>query len=448
MKMLLKAGIAALLPAFLPFCAAAQLTDDHCAIDLLYKELRAKNPAFDAQLAQNVQALETRMAADMGSAQKTAATKYKVQVVFHFVLDSGQVKQLGGATGIQTRVNSQIAQLNTDWNARNPDSVKTPAPFKALRGNMGVEFVLAKRDPLGKATPGYEIVYTKSASYDIQGNTAGSTVAYSDAKYKSSGGAAAWDPQRYYNVWVLNMLPAGVLGIATPPRRPPFDLFPEEEQGTCILYSAFGRRSNAGEYYGFPQAEMGRTLTHETGHFFNLFHVWGSDNTCSDDDGIGDTPLQATNTANDAPTFPVLDACTGTGSGIMFMNFMDYAIDTAQSLFTKGQVTAVHTDLDAGGLRNSLILAATTAVSELPQPAATMTAYPNPAANDCRVRFGKAVSGSIQLVDLLGRELQRNTVDKSMEVRIDLNRFAPGVYMLNFIGERGAAGATMRLIKE
>ena len=37
---------------------------------------------------------------------------------------------------------------------------------------------------------------------------------------------------------------------------------------------------------------LGRTVTHELGHFFNLDHTFANDNGCggSDDDGVADTP--------------------------------------------------------------------------------------------------------------------------------------------------------------
>ncbi len=36
----------------------------------------------------------------------------------------------------------------------------------------------------------------------------------------------------------------------------------------------------------------GRTLTHETGHFFYLYHIWGDEPNCDADDYIDDTLKQ------------------------------------------------------------------------------------------------------------------------------------------------------------
>ena len=42
----------------------------------------------------------------------------------------------------------------------------------------------------------------------------------------------------------------------------------------------------------YPPYNLGRTTTHELGHYFNLFHLWG-DNYCGDD-WVNDTPTRGT----------------------------------------------------------------------------------------------------------------------------------------------------------
>lgn len=430
--------------------AAAQNSplSDQCGTDLLYGALRSRNPAFDAQLSGQLEQLRNASGSYLQNeaAGKASAGPYKIQVVFHIVLDSNRVAQLGGAAGIAARVTSQMQQLNDDWNARNADSVKIPAPFKPLYANMAVQFVLATKTPSGAPTPGYEIVYTNKASFDVQTGTTGSTYGFSDVKYASSGGAAAWDPGKYYNVWVTNMTPLGILGMATPPPHPPFDAFPAAEQGTVILYGAFGRRTSPSQFFSFPQAQAGRTLTHETGHFLNLFHTWGSDNSCNDDDGVGDTPLQATSTPNNAPAFPVFDGCTGSGSGIMFMNFMDYAIDTAQYLFTKGQSAATRTELDPGGLRHSLVAAAL----ELPFSGAAVRELrlrPNPAGQRFQILISIPDAEKAVVYDLTGRQLLSLQVSGQQTPEVDCSQLTAGSYYVGLYSRSGQLLGATRLAK-
>jgi len=433
-----------------PFTSYGQVSDPtKCGLDLVNQQIKTTNPNFDLQLATTISELHDKVEQSSltnAAAKPTSGVPYTIHVVFHFVLDSAQVIQLGRDTGIQHRITSQLLQLNTDWNARNPDSIKIPVPFKPLYSNMQVNFVLATKDPNGNPTPGYEIKYTNKPSFDLQTGTTGTQLAFSDAKYTSAGGTDAWDPQKYYNVWVLNMTPAGVLGFSTPPPHPPYDFFPAAEQGSCIFYGAFGRKTYPSQYFTYVQATMGRTLTHESGHFFNLFHTWGTDTTCNDDDGISDTPLQGGPTHNDSPTFPVLDKCSPSFPGIMFMNFMDYAIDTAQCLFTKGQTAASHIELEPGGLRYSLTQSATSITNINTRIIATI--YPNPVQNICIIELTGNDVAILSVNDIVGRTVQVIAVNGVQRLNVDFSKLSKGTYFIKMLNKTGQLLRVDRIIKE
>ena len=103
---------------------------------------------------------------------------------------------------------------------------------------------------------------------------------------------------------------------------------------------------------------MGRTTTHEVGHYLNCWHIWGdessSEDPCSLDDNVTDTPNQMKENSG-VPTFPDLSqSCPNTGpNGTMFMNFMDYTHDSITKMFTAGQVIRMHATLK--GPRESLL---------------------------------------------------------------------------------------------
>ncbi len=428
--------------------AQAQTAGHKCGIDLVNEQLKATNPDFDAQIAASQLQARQRTDAYQAAATNMRGTKapYEIKVVFHIVVDSAQFRQMGSAAGIQARVITQMNQLNTDWNAHNADSVKIPAAFKPLYGNMNVHFSLATKTPTGVSTPGYEIVITNKNSFDAQTGTIGSTYGFSDVKYSSTGGASAWDPTDYYNVWITNMTPAGILGLSTPPRRPPYDAFPVAEQGTVILYGAFGRRTSSSQYFTYTQAQGGRTLTHETGHFFNLFHTWGSTDDCTDDDNISDTPPQAKATPNNSPAYPVLDACSGTAPGIMFMNFMDYAVDSAQSLFTKGQVAMSAADLEPGGLRHSLVQTPT-GIGNQPQAVEAFRIYPNPVQQQCVVEVASKLATRAVVMDVTGRAVQQVSLINGQQT-LDLSAVAPGLYYIQGFNRAGQLIASGKIIRQ
>ncbi|MDQ0106607.1 hypothetical protein J2T02_001718 [Chitinophaga terrae (ex Kim and Jung 2007)] len=238
-----------------------------------------------------------------------------IPVVVHVVLDDT-------AAVTTEQVISQIEVLNRDYNAANPDVSQVPAVWKSLVGNTRINFCLAQRTPSGEPTNGIVKVKTPAGqSYSV-------TNGAPDVKYNSTGGSNAWDTRKYLNIWVTR-ISNSYLGIAAPKGFG----YPAEQEGVVIQYTAFGTTGSVGKVY-----DLGRTTTHEIGHFFGLKHIWGDDNgDCSDDDGIKDTPLQGANTFG-CPTFPVTDQCTPAAPGIMFMNYMDYTDDACMHLFTNGQV--------------------------------------------------------------------------------------------------------------
>ncbi|KAG8860467.1 hypothetical protein FRB91_002817 [Serendipita sp. 411] len=71
----------------------------------------------------------------------------------------------------------------------------------------------------------------------------------------------------------------------------------------------------------WTQYNIGRTLTHEVGHWTGLYHVF--EGGCSDGDGLTDTPPQGTETRG-CPTGK--DSCPGGGVDSIH-NYMDYSDD-------------------------------------------------------------------------------------------------------------------------
>ncbi len=94
--------------------------------------------------------------------------------------------------------------------------------------------------------------------------------------------------------------------------------------------SAFGVGSGCGVVNAQAPFNLGRTLTHEVGHYFLLDHIWG--NGCNRDDDVADTPNQARDYGG-CPQVGV-SSC---GSMDMHMNYMDYVNDACMYMFSNGQ---------------------------------------------------------------------------------------------------------------
>ena len=89
---------------------------------------------------------------------------------------------------------------------------------------------------------------------------------------------------------------------------------------------------------------LGRTATHEIGHWLNLKHIWGDEPACATDDDVIDTPIQS-NKSIGCNVFPKTDLCSLNYPGIMFQNYMDYSNDSCLSVYTFGQSARIDATL-------------------------------------------------------------------------------------------------------
>jgi hypothetical protein len=233
----------------------------------------------------------------------------------------------------QAQVTSQIAVLNRDFRAKNLDKSKVPTVWKGLVADPMIEFELATKDPDGNPTNG--ITYTQTAQTSFGDDDS--------VKSSATGGKDPWNPSKYLNIWVCTfaVTPTGqLLGYAQFPGGP------AETDGVVILNTAFGTKGSAA-----PPFDLGRTTTHEVGHYLNLRHIWGDTPDCSGGDFVDDTPNAETPNFG-KPSFPSI-SCGNGPSGDMFMNYMDYVDDDSMFMFTPGQVSRMHATLE--GPRKSLV---------------------------------------------------------------------------------------------
>lgn len=257
--------------------------------------------------------------------EKTSAIT-TIPVVFH-VLYNTTAENISDA-----RILEQLNVMNKDFSRTNADAGNTPSAFQGISSATNVQFCLAKRDPSGAATTGIHRVSTTVTSFP-----SGTSM-----KFAASGGADAWDRNSYLNFWVCN-LGSGLLGFATFPGGT------ANIDGVVCLYSSVGGPAAPGTAVPY---HLGRTATHEVGHWLNLYHIWGDDgSSCSGSDQVGDTPNQAGSNFG-CPSYPRTDACTAALPGVMFMNYMDYTDDGCMNAFSAGQSARI--DATINGTRASL----------------------------------------------------------------------------------------------
>jgi hypothetical protein len=213
------------------------------------------------------------------------------------------------------QIQSQIDVLNQDYTATNPDFSNTPAEFAGVAANVGITFELVK-------------INRKSTTKSSWGTR--------DAMKKTKqGGLDPTTPSTTLNMWACT-IGGGILGYAQ---------FPGgtlATDGVVIDSNYFGLSSAASYPYN-----LGRTASHEVGHWMNLRHIWG-DASCGND-LVSDTPVHKTSNFG-VPVYPYVSTCLPAHNE-MTMNYMDYTDDRGMYMFTNGQKARMTALFVAGGAR-------------------------------------------------------------------------------------------------
>lgn len=255
---------------------------------------------------------------------------YRIPVVVHVVHLGEPVGQ--GTHLSMERIESQIQVLNEDFRRKKGTRGFNTHPDS---GDARIEFFLAQKDPYGNDTNGVVRIDASEFKDPVQFT---SFTYYADLSY--------WDPEYYLNIWTEPMpedLTDIVLGHATGPVTdlPGADRFlpgePEYREGILVNAAHFGISDLDSDY------NLGRTLTHETGHYLGLLHTWGT-GECETNDYCEDTPPV------DRHNAPV--ACDG--QPVMRSNYMTFHPDRMLNIFTNDQIARMHYVLENSAYRKTL----------------------------------------------------------------------------------------------
>ncbi len=222
--------------------------------------------------------------------------------------------------------------------------------FRRVPGTRGwgagvdteIEFQLATIDPWGQPTNGVDYVVS-DAWADLERNL-------EDEPMKL---ASYWDKDRYFNIWTVRQIDDGsILGYAFKPESG------YDRDGIVVKYNCFGTLSAGGQF--LPGNNLGRTTTHEIGHWLSLDHPFhdhtGGTNGCHQGfctqtgDKICDTPPAA------APSYGVFSARK---NSCVFdvpdlpdnpRLYMDYLNDAGLNLFSPQQAAQMRAVLQMTNL--------------------------------------------------------------------------------------------------
>lgn len=251
-----------------------------------------------------------------------------IPIVFHVVGNSSVQSLL-----TENRISAQIKQLNRDFSMTNEDFANVPNPFKPWAATTAkISFELKQ---IVRKT-------TSQTSFQLPALD----FCQDPIKLASLGGSNAINTENNLNVWAgntFNEKELDLLGYAIFPwwrlEYPCVDAV----DGVVVHHATVGSTSSPNPGV-FADYNLGRTLTHEVGHYLGLYHIW---NDCADTvccRALPDLPAQKGPNAG-KPTFPNrANSCPGaigtpaTQYGDMFMNYMDYVDDDTMFMFSESQI--------------------------------------------------------------------------------------------------------------
>lgn len=248
-----------------------------------------------------------------------AQSPYRIPVVVHVIHADGP-ENISDA-----QVRNGIEILTRNYRKLNPDTVEILPSFQSIAADLEIEFELARLDPDGNCTSGINRIrsaMTTSGTHNVK------TLIH-------------WPRDRYLNVYVVRNA-AGLAGHALMPFQA--DSIPEKD-GIVIQGSYFGNSGTSNDVRSV-------VLSHEVGHYLNLYHIWGGNNvpefyylpvglqaSCDVGDEVDDTPATvgwSTCNLNGTSCDEELDNV---------QNFMDYSY--CARMFTQGQKERKHTALNS-----------------------------------------------------------------------------------------------------
>jgi len=290
-----------------------------CATDQVHYQMKQANPLLAIEEERGNQEASKIAEALLTSRNfaKQGSVKY-IPVVFHVIHN-------GGSENItQAQIMDQMRILNEDF--RKKAGTNGDKSTNQYATDMEFEFRLAQVDPNGNRHDGINRIQstaTENASDNVKA-------------------LSRWSSAKYLNIWVVKSIQLSgtgegtVLGYA---QFPSYMSFAPNNDGIVI------RADYVGSIQSGNSSHMGRTLTHEVGHWVGLYHPFQdgctgqtASNCSSAGDRVCDTPPVAS--ANYGSVCDAtLNSCSGDNPDLpdMINNYMDYLDGKCANTYTLGQ---------------------------------------------------------------------------------------------------------------
>ena len=368
-----------------------------------------KNPALLKLRQNSEQAIQQYIRSNKSSLRVAADDIITIPVVVHVIHDQ-VTNKIGGESNANIsneQVQSQIDVLNEDYS--NTSGYKG-FYTDSLGNDTGIRFKLV----------------TVIRKYSTHGQFS----PISDADVLASI-SPPWFTNRFLNIWVCSLssrylgssqfptvseVTSQTSGLSTSDEDENYQL----TDGVIIDYRYFGRNSPA---ITSTLYNLGRTTTHEIGHWLGLIHIWG-DRYCGTD-YCDDTPrAEDANQTTDVLCTPKFSNCGGVRSRNMIENYMDYSPDLCMSVFTSDQKARMQAVLALSPRRAKMV-----EYSKRTDKAVTVDLYPNPVSESLNANV-YTPDYKVFSVTIFNSAGMRMTDDIPNWTNIDVKNYPSGIYFL------------------
>lgn len=398
-------------------CAAVQYDS---AIAKRYPYWRLKR----TMLEDSIQAYLKNASTDRRARQAVLCAQVRIPVVVHVVHNNAAMTIGGRDNGniSDEQILAQIRTLNEDYQRKPGTRGFNSNPVGA---NTGIEFYLANEDPDGNPTNGItRHYYSAISTFDI----------FTDDQTLAN--IVNWPTDRYLNIWVSrfgnNYLGIGQFPSATGVKGlDSANELLEKTDGVFIDYKVFG----SGGAVTSKLYSLGRTTTHEVGHWLGLIHTWG-DADCGDDYCADTPPAQSGNQSTNCG--PLFSTCSGVRTRNMTENYMDYSPDSCMNIFTVNQSERMMAVIEKAPRRARLVKYW---CSKVPfGDTFDVKVFPNPASDQVNIQISvtEFTDFEVELYNITGQLVgnQKFTDYPSWLVTFPTTNISPGVYIVRVKTEK------------
>ena len=405
------------------FFSTFSFAQERCGFSAGDKMKQLKNPNWIKQQAEFEYQLREFQNRNKGQSSRITEKIYRIPVVVHVVHNNAS-NFIGGANNTNIsdeQIKSQIKVLNEDYRRKVGTNGYNLNPIGA---DMELEFELASKDPSGNTTTGITRTYVTQQSFDLQYDN------------QNLANLIHWDFEKYLNIWVVRGK-NGTIGYSEFPYdsnligldSTPSDIIGQAVfDGVIVDFQCFG--TCCGTFKS--NYNLGRTTTHEIGHWLGLLHPTEQNIPCSDD-YCNDTPQ--IERLNDGTTCNRLTSnCSNVIRTNLIEDYMDYSPDRCMNIFTNDQKGRTRAALQMSLKRQRLLLSLEPLTEK---ENLTVTIEPNPANifSNLKVLFKGEKNVNISVFDLSGIILYEDIYEakKSSIYQIKTDKLRTGSYIIRVV---------------